>query len=63
MTSIVIAMTVILAVAVATVGLVAVGMEGRGRRRAPKLAHGMERAAKHLNGDGHPPKALTRASR
>jgi hypothetical protein len=56
MTSIVVAMFVILGVAAATAGVVVVGMEGRGKLRAPKLADKMARAAQHLNGDGRPPR-------
>ena len=55
MTSIVVAMIVILVVVAATVGLVLLGIEGRGKERAPKLAHRMARAAQHLNGDAEPP--------
>ena len=51
MTSIVVAMFVILVVAACTVGLVLLGIEGRGKERAPKLAHRMARAAQHLNGE------------
>lgn len=58
MTSIVIAMIVILVVVACTVGLVLLGMEGRGKQRAPKLADRMARAAQHLNGDGEPPARL-----
>ena len=54
MTSIVIAMVVILVLAGCTVGLVLLGIEGRGKERAPKLADRMARAAQHLNGDGEP---------
>ena len=60
MTSIVVAMIVILVVAAATVGLVLLGIEGRGRQRAPKLAHRMSRATQHLNGDGEPPARLVK---
>jgi hypothetical protein len=59
-TAIVIAMIVILVVAACTVGLVLLGIEGRGRQRAPKLADRMARAAEHLNGDGEPPARLVR---
>ena len=52
MTAIVLAMFVILGVAAVTAGIVVVGMEGRGRWRAPRLADQMSRAAEHLNGDG-----------
>jgi hypothetical protein len=49
--TILVAMFVILGVAAVTAGIVVVGMEGRGRWRAPKLAERMARAAQHLNGD------------
>ena len=52
MTAIVVSMFVILGVAAATAGIVVVGMEGRGKVRAPKLADRMARAAQYLNGDG-----------
>ena len=51
MVSIVVAMLVILIIAVGTVGLVLVGIEGRGRRRAPKLAQQAARAGRYLNGE------------
>jgi hypothetical protein len=54
----VVTMLVILAVAVATLVLVLVGMEGRGWRQAPQLARLMRRAARHLNGEGRPPRRL-----
>jgi hypothetical protein len=57
-TSIVVAMIVILVVVACTLGLVLLGMEGRGKQRAPKLADRMARAAQHLNGDGEPPARL-----
>ncbi|HVD52564.1 MAG TPA: hypothetical protein VNC13_00135 [Propionibacteriaceae bacterium] len=60
MTSIVVAMIVILVVAACTAGLVLLGMEGRGKQRAPKLADRMARAAQHLNGDGEPPARLVK---
>jgi hypothetical protein len=56
--SIVVAMIVILVLAACTVGLVLLGMEGRGKQRAPKLADRMARAAQHLNGDAEPPTRL-----
>ena len=60
MTSIVVAMIVILVVAACTVGLVLLGIEGRGKQRAPKNAARMARAAQHLNGDGEPPARLVK---
>jgi hypothetical protein len=59
-TSIIVAMIVILVVVAATVGLVLLGIEGRGKERAPKLAHRMARAAQHLNGDAEPPARLVK---
>ena len=58
MTSIVVAMFVILIVVASIVGVVLLGMEGRGKQRAPRLADRMARAAEHLNGDGEPPARL-----
>ncbi len=52
MTAIVVAMFVIIGVAAGTAGIVVVGIEGRGKFRAPRLADRMSRAAEHLNGDG-----------
>ena len=60
MTSIVVAMIVILVVAACTVGLVLLGIEGRGKQRAPKIAARVARAAQHLNGDGEPPARLVK---
>jgi hypothetical protein len=59
-TSIVVAMIVILTVVACTAGVVVLGMEGRGKQRAPKLADRMARAAQHLNGDGEPPARLVK---
>ncbi|HYP44380.1 MAG TPA: hypothetical protein VEQ66_04175 [Propionibacteriaceae bacterium] len=55
MTAIVLAMFIILGVAAGTAGIVVVGIEGRGRWRAPRLAEQMSRAAGHLNGEGDSP--------
>jgi negative regulator of sigma E activity len=55
-----VAMIAILAVAAAVVGLVLVGMEGRGRSRMPRIAEKLTRAAQHLNGEVDPPEAFTR---
>lgn len=60
MTAIVVAMIVTLALVASVAGMVLVGIEGRGKERAPRLADRLARAAQHLNGDGQPPKALTR---
>jgi hypothetical protein len=58
--SIIVAMIVIFVIVACTVGLVLLGMEGRGKDRAPKLADRMARAAQHLNGDGEPPSRLVK---
>ena len=58
MTTIVVFMVLMLAVAAALIGVVVMGMEGRGRNRAPELADRFARAAKHLNGDAQPPKRV-----
>lgn len=60
-----ITMTVILLVALGTVVLVAiggrrVGRGGLGRGRAPKMTAAASKAVRHLNGDGQPPRVLTR---
>ncbi len=55
-----VAMIAILAVAAAVVGLVLIGMEGRGRTRLPRIADKLTRAAQHLNGEVEPPEAFTR---
>ena len=55
MITVVVAMIVILAVAAATVALVLVGMEGRGRRWSPNLVRRLRRAARDLNGDRRRP--------
>jgi hypothetical protein len=47
-----------LVVVASIVGVVLLGMEGRGKQRAPRLADRMARAAEHLNGDGEPPARL-----
>ncbi len=60
MTSIVIAMFVVIILAAATVAMVVMGMEGRGRDRAPRLADRAARAARHLNGDAEPPPRFLR---
>ncbi|QGN32070.1 hypothetical protein [Microlunatus sp. Gsoil 973] len=56
----VVAMIAILAVAAAVVGLVLVGMEGRGRSRMPWLADKFTRVAQHLNGEVEPPEGFNR---
>jgi hypothetical protein len=58
-TAIVIAMIVILTVAGGTAGVVLLGMEGRGKSRAPQLADRFATAAQHLNGEAEPPARFT----
>ncbi len=60
MTSIVIAMVITLVLVLAVTGLVLVGIEGRGRRRAPQITRRIARAAQHLNGEGQPPARFVR---
>lgn len=50
----IVTMLAILVIGAVTVGLVVMGIEGRGRRRAPKLADSMTQAARHLNGEKVP---------
>jgi hypothetical protein len=59
-TFIVIAMVIVLGVAAGVMGMVAIGMQGRGRDHASKLANAMSRAAQHLNGEGEPPARLAK---
>lgn len=59
-TPVLITMCVIMAIAFAIVGLVTIGVQGLGRRWAPKVAHTMSRTVAHLNGDGQPPRVLSR---
>src|SRR4029450_2050801 len=54
MSAIVFAMIIILAVAATIVGLVAVGLQGRGRDRAPRLAEKRTFSAEHPKGRPRP---------
>lgn len=58
MTAVYLSMFVILLLALAACAVVAVGIQGIGRDRAPQLADRFARAARHMNGDAEPPKAL-----
>ena len=60
MTAIVVAMIIIFAIVAGITGVVVLGIEGRFKDRAPKVADTMARAAQHLNGDGEPPRAFSR---
>lgn len=54
---------VVLVIGAITVGLVVMGMEGRGHRRAPVLGGTMARAARHLNGERHDERVSEHSSR
>ena len=54
----VVTMLGMLAIAAATLTLVLVGMEGHGWRQAPHVARLVRRVARHLTGEGRPPRRL-----
>ena len=54
----ILALLVVLVLAVIIIAVVVMGMEGTGKERHPEIAHAMARTARHLNGEGEPPKAL-----
>lgn len=58
MTAVYLTMFFIILVALAIGGVVAIGMQGAGRERAPQLANHLAEAARHMNGDAEPPQAL-----
>ncbi len=51
-------MLIVLVLAAAVIAVVVMGMEGTGRKQHPEIAEAMARTARHLNGEGEPPKAL-----
>ena len=59
MTAILVAMIIVLTIAAGIAGLVVFGMQGRGSQHVPKLTDQMSRVARHLNGEGQPPRSLT----
>jgi len=59
-TPVLITMSIILVIAFAVMGLVIIGAQGFGRRWAPNVVHTMTRTVAHLNGDGRPPRVLSR---
>ena len=63
MTAIVVASLLLLALITAIVGVVVVGLEGRGVARLPRLAPRLSRAARHLNGEATPPPAFLKLLR
>lgn len=60
MTAILVAMIIVLTIAAGIAGLVVFGMQGRGSQHVPKLTDQMSRVARHLNGEGRPPRSLIR---
>ncbi|HEU5485944.1 MAG TPA: hypothetical protein VFU98_13635 [Microlunatus sp.] len=60
MTAILIAMIVVLTISAGIAGLVVVGLQGRGSQHVPKLTDQASRVARHLNGEGRPPRSLIR---
>ena len=60
MTVILVAMIIVLGIAAGIAGLVVLGMQGRGSQHVPKLTDQFSRAARHLNGEGQPPRSLIR---
>lgn len=60
MTAILVAMIIVLTIAAGIAGLVVFGMQGRGSQHVPKLTDQMNRVARHLNGEGQPPRSLIR---
>ena len=48
----------VLAIAAGVIAVVVMGMEGTGRQQHPEIAQAMARTARHLNGEGEPPRAL-----
>lgn len=53
-----IALFLILVIGLAVMAVVAVGMQGNFRERAPRMSNGLAEAARHMNGDAEPPQAL-----
>ena len=51
-------MLVVLVLAAGVIAVVVMGMEGTGRTKHPEIAEAMQRTARHLNGEGEPPRAL-----
>jgi hypothetical protein len=58
MISVVLAMFMILAVAAGTLALALVGRVVHISGGTPRLVRFLRRAARHLNGEGHPPRVL-----
>lgn len=58
MPAVIFTMLVILGLAAAVIAVVVMGMEGTGRTRHPEIADAMARTARHLNGEGQPPRGM-----
>lgn len=63
MTAIIVASLLLLALITGIVGIVVVGLEGRGSDRLAPLRPKLAKAGRHLNGDGVPPRAFLRLLR
>ena len=63
MIAIAVASLLLLALITGIVGLVVVGLEGRGSERHPRLRTRLAQLARHLNGDGAPPPRFLRLLR
>jgi hypothetical protein len=63
MTAIIVASVLLLVLITGIVGVVVVGLEGRGADHLPRLRVKLANAARHLNGDGAPPQAFLRLLR
>jgi len=63
MTAIIVASLLLLALIVGIVGVVVVGLEGRGTERLARLKPKLAKAGQHLNGEGAPPPAFLRLLR
>ncbi len=55
---VILTMLVVLLLSAAIIAVVVIGMEGTGRERHREFADAMARTARHLNGEGEPPRAL-----
>ncbi len=60
MTAIVVASALLLVLILGIVGVVVVGLEGRGSEHLARLRPKLAKAGQHLNGDGNPPPAFLR---
>ena len=60
MTAILVASLLLLVLILGIVGVVVVGLEDRGGDRLPRLRVKLAKAARHLNGEGTPPRAFLR---